>query len=99
MIADLGPREVVLTHRDGLLVLAEGQFHKAPFFPRELVGRSGRGDTTISAYMSKRLSASPAEATIWAAAVASLKMEAEGPFRRTIDEVDNLIRRKYTASS
>jgi len=99
MIADLGPSEVVLTHRDGLLVLAEGQFHEAPFFPRELVGRSGRGDTTISAYMSKRLTASPPEATIWAAAVASLKMEAEGPFRRDISEVQNLVRRKYTLNS
>jgi len=86
MIADLGPSEVVLTHRDGLLVLAEGQFHEAPFFPRELVGRSGRGDTTISAYMSKRLTASPPEATIWAAAVASLKMEAEGPRCRILSE-------------
>ena len=99
MIADQGPSEVVLTHRDGLLVLAEGQFHEAPFFPRELIGRSGRGDTTIAAYMSKRLTAPPSEATIWAAAVVSLKMEAEGPFRREIDEVENLISRKYTLNS
>ena len=96
MIADLGPTEIVLTHREGLLVLAGGRLHEAPFFPRELVGRSGRGDTTIAAYMSKRLAASPPEATIWAAAVVSLKMEAEGPFRREMDEVENLIREKYT---
>lgn len=94
-IADLGPSEVVLTHREGLLVYAEGQFHEAGFFPRELVGRSGRGDTTIGAYVAKRLSAPPAEAAIWAAAVASLKMEAEGPFHREIGEVEELIRRKY----
>jgi sugar/nucleoside kinase (ribokinase family) len=95
MIARLGPSEVVLTHRDGLLVLADGQFHQAGWFPRELVGRSGRGDTTIAAYVAKRLTAPPAEATIWAAAVASLKMEAEGPFRRDIGQVEDLIRRKY----
>ena len=95
MIADLGPGEVVLTHRHGLLVYAAGQFHEAPFFPRELVGRSGRGDTTIAAYMAKRLTASPAEATVWAAAVASLKMEAEGPFRRPISDVEDVIRREY----
>jgi sugar/nucleoside kinase (ribokinase family) len=99
MIADLGPSEVVLTHRNGLLVLADGMLHEAPFHPRELVGRSGRGDTTISAYMCKRLTASPAEATIWAAAVASLKMEAEGPFRREIGEVEDLISRKYKLNS
>lgn len=96
MIAGLGPSEVVLTHRDGLLVLADGQFHQAGWFPRKLVGRSGRGDTTIAAYVAKRLTAPPAEATIWAAAVASLKMEAEGPFRRDIAEVEDLIRGKYS---
>ena len=95
MIARLGPSEVVLTHRDGLLVLADGQFHQAGWFPRKLVGRSGRGDTTIAAYVAKRLTAPSAEATIWAAAVASLKMEAEGPFRRDISEVGGLIHRKY----
>ncbi len=96
MIADLGPGEVVLTHRDGLLVYADGQFHQAGWFPRKLVGRSGRGDTTISAYMARRLAAPPAEATVWAAAVASLKMEAEGPFRREIGEVEELIWREYS---
>jgi sugar/nucleoside kinase (ribokinase family) len=95
IISSLGPSEIVLTHRDGLLVLADGQFHQAGFYPRELVGRSGRGDTTIAAYLSRRLTASPAEATLWAAAVASLKMEAEGPFRREISAVEELLRRKY----
>lgn len=95
MIADLGPQEVVITHRNGVLVYADERFHEAGFFPAQLVGRSGRGDTCIASYVSKRLSASPAEAIIWAAAVTSLKMEAEGPFRREIDEVEDLIRRKY----
>ncbi len=96
MIADLGPSEVVLTHRDGVLVYAGGQFHEAGFFPNKLVGRSGRGDTCIAAYTAKRLTAPPAEATVWAAAVASLKMEAEGPFRREIGEVEDLMQRKYS---
>ena len=95
MIAGMGPEEIVLTHRDGLLVYAGGQFHEAGFFPRELVGRSGRGDTSVAAYVSRRLRASPAEATTWAAAVVSLKLEAEGPFRREIREVENLIGEKY----
>jgi len=99
MLAELGPQEIVLTHRHGLLVYAEGRFHEAGFFPVELVGRSGRGDTCLAAYTSKRLAASPAEATIWAAAVTSLKLEAEGPFRRNIGEVETLIRRRYSAPS
>jgi sugar/nucleoside kinase (ribokinase family) len=96
MIADLGPSEIVLTHRSGLLVYADGQFHEAGFFPKELVGRSGRGDTSVAAYVARRLTTSPAEATVWAAAVASLKLEAEGPFRREIGEVEDLIRTNYS---
>ena len=94
-IADLGPREILITHRNGLLVYTNGQFYEEGFFPKKLIGRSGRGDTCIAAYMSKRLNASPQDATIWAAAVTSLKMEAEGPFQRTIEEVNNLIQNKY----
>jgi sugar/nucleoside kinase (ribokinase family) len=94
-LADLGPAEIVLTHRHGLLVFADGESYEAGFFPAELVGRSGRGDTCLAAYVSRRLSAAPSEATIWAAAVTSLKMEAEGPFRREIQEVEELIRRRY----
>jgi len=95
LLAGLGPTEIVLTHRDGLLVLADGQFHEADFYPTELVGRSGRGDTCLAAYVSKRLTASPDQATIWAAALTSLKMEAEGPFRRDIGDVEQLIQQKY----
>jgi sugar/nucleoside kinase (ribokinase family) len=97
ILADMGPSEIVLTHRDGLLVYAEGRYHQAGFFPEKLAGRSGRGDTCIAAYMARRLAAPPAQATVWAAAVASLKMEAEGPFRRPISEVEDLIRARYTA--
>jgi sugar/nucleoside kinase (ribokinase family) len=92
---DLGPREVVITHRDGLLVYADGNFYEEKFLPKEIIGRSGRGDTCIASYTAKRLNASPKDATTWAAAVTSLKMEAEGPFQRTIEEVNNLIQNKY----
>jgi len=92
---DLGPKEVIITHREGLLVFADGKFYEEKFFPKEIIGRSGRGDTCIASYTAKRLSASPQEATTWAAAVTSLKMEAEGPFQRTMHEINNLIENKY----
>ncbi|TFG93280.1 MAG: hypothetical protein E4G71_00705 [Candidatus Atribacteria bacterium] len=92
---DLGPKEVIITHREGLLVLADGKFYEEKFLPKEIIGRSGRGDTCIASYSAKRLSASPQEATVWAAAVTSLKMEAEGPFQRTMQETNNLIDNKY----
>lgn len=96
-LAAWGPKEIVLTHRDGVLVFAGGQFHEAPFRPRKLVGRSGRGDTCIASYVAKRLSASPEMATLWAAAVTSLKMEAEGPIKRYMADVEDLIQREYGA--
>lgn len=96
-IAAWGPKEIVLTHRDGVLVLAEGEFFEAPFLPENLVGRSGRGDTCIASYTCKRLDATPREATIWAAAATSLKMEAEGPLKRTVADVQALIDRKYAS--
>ncbi len=97
VLAALGPEEIVLTHRNGLLVHARGEVFEAGFHPRELVGRSGRGDTCLAAYTARRLSHSPADATVWAAAATSLKMEAEGPFRRTTRDVEDLIRERYQA--
>jgi len=95
ILAAFGPQEVVVTHRGGVLVYAEGRFYQAPFFPREVKGRTGRGDTCTAAYLGKRLIAPPAEATVWAAALTSLKMEQGGPLRREISEVEALIRERY----
>lgn len=95
-LADMGPKEIVLTHRDGLLVYADGSFFETTFYPKELIGRSGRGDTCVSSYMAARLEKSPKEATIWAAAATSLKLEAEGPFKRNLSEIRELIDLKYS---
>ena len=87
ILAAHGPREIVLTHRDGLLVLADGKVHEARFTPRELRGRSGRGDTCLGSYMTWRLEADPAQAILWAAAATSLKLEKEGPLTATRAEI------------
>ena len=93
--ADMGPKEIVLTHRDGLLIYADGIYHEMGFYSARLDGRSGRGDTCIGTYVAMRLSKSPHESGIWAAAVTSLKMENLGPFNRSISEVEALIHEKY----
>ena len=80
-LAMIGPEEVLLTHARGALVLAEGEFHEAPFQPRELRGRTGRGDTCFASYVGFRLERPPREALQLAAAVTSLKLEQPGPFR------------------
>jgi sugar/nucleoside kinase (ribokinase family) len=95
-LASYGPREIVLTHKDGLLVLADGKTYERPFLPQPLRGRSGRGDTCVGSYLSRRLSADPSDATRWAAAVTTLKLEAEGPVRRERADVEALIRTRYS---
>jgi len=92
-LAAYGPKEVLLTHGGGVLVYHGGVIHEAPWAPEAVRGRSGRGDTCTSSYLSRRLSAPPEDAVVWAAAVTSLKLEAEGPFRRTVAEVQALYER------
>jgi sugar/nucleoside kinase (ribokinase family) len=97
--ADMGPQEIVLTHKDGLLIYAGGKFHELKFYPARLDGRSGRGDTCVGTYVAMRLSMAPHEAAMWAAAVTSLKMEDPGPFHRSIGEVEAFIQAKYNHGS
>jgi len=93
--AHLGAKEVLLTHKDGVLVYANGQFYQSGFYSSTMDGRSGRGDTCLGAYMAMRLTLDPCQAGIWAAAVTSLKMEKLGPFDRSIEDVRNLIEERY----
>ncbi len=97
--AALGPSEVVLTHKEGVLIYADGEFHDLPFFAARLDGRSGRGDTCLGTYVAMRSCNRPLQAGIWAAAVTSLKMETLGPFNRPLEEVEALIYGKYTQGS
>ncbi len=99
VFADMGPKEVVLTHKDGLLILANGQFHEFGFYPSCLDGRSGRGDTCIGTYVAMRLVKDPHAAGIWAAAVTSLKMEKLGPFDRPVSDVEAMIHARYNHGS
>jgi sugar/nucleoside kinase (ribokinase family) len=90
-LARYGPREVVLTQSSGVTVFAGGQIHRAPFAPRSLEGRTGRGDTCFATYLGRRLTGSPEEATWLAAAVTTLKQEKPGPWRGTRSDVDALL--------
>ena len=97
--AAIGAREIVLTHKDGVLIHASGEYYPLQFYPARLNGRSGRGDTCIGTYVGMRLTRAPREAGIWAAALTSLKMEKQGPFDRTRADVEELIHSKYNGSS
>ena len=86
-LASYGPREVVVTQSSGVTVYADGQVYEAPFTPRSLAGRTGRGDTCFAIYVGKRLSAPVEEACRFAAAVTTLKQEQPGPWRGTLADV------------
>jgi sugar/nucleoside kinase (ribokinase family) len=96
-LAAYGPREVIVTQSAGVTVYADGQIYEAPFTPRSLAGRTGRGDTCFATYVGKRLSASAEEACHFAAAVTTLKMERPGPFRGTLAEVEAMMAQQSPA--
>jgi sugar/nucleoside kinase (ribokinase family) len=90
-LAEYGPREIVLTQSSGVTVFADGEIYQAPFTPRSLAGRTGRGDTCFATYLGRRLTASPKEATRLAAAVTTLKQEQPGPWRGTLADAEALL--------
>ncbi|MDY7075942.1 MAG: PfkB family carbohydrate kinase [Chloroflexota bacterium] len=88
-LAAHGPpgNEVIVTQSSGVTVCAGGQIYEAPFTPRSLDGRTGRGDTCFATYVGKRLSAPVEEACRFAAAITTLKQEQPGPWRGTLEDV------------
>ena len=87
-IAGYGVEEVLVTHRGGVLVYADGAFHTGSFSPRQVLGRTGRGDTCFTTYCAVRATLDPGAAVRYAAAVTSLKMEVPGPFAGTPADVE-----------
>lgn len=90
-LAEYGPTEIVLTQSSGVTVYADGVVHTAPFTPRSLAGRTGRGDTCFATYLARRLLTSPAEACAWAGVVTTLKQEQPGPWRGTAADAAALL--------
>lgn len=90
-LADMGAKEIVLTHSSEVLAYAEGQIYQAKFTARNLSGRTGRGDTCFATYLTQRLRKGPEEALRYAAALTSLKMENPGPFRGNLKDIEALL--------
>lgn len=90
-LASLGPKEIVLTQSSGITAYAGGKFYSAPFTPRSLAGRTGRGDTCFSTYIAMRQSSDAATACRWAGVITSLKQEKPGPWRGTRAQVEKIL--------
>lgn len=87
IIKSWGCEEVLLTHNSEVLVFDGHNYYTCPYKARSLVGRTGRGDTTFSAYITERIHKGPKEAVNYAAALVSIKMETPGPFTGNREDV------------
>ena len=95
LLAEWGVKEVLLTLGSyGSVVYADGRFYDIPAYdPLNVVDATGCGDTYVMAYVYRRLLGDdPGQAGRFASAVASIKLEASGPFCGT--EADALARLK-----
>jgi len=95
MMFDWGAREIVITHNTEVIAYDGKKIYRAPLKPRNLSGRTGRGDTTFSAYITERQTTGIQEALTFSAAMVSLKMETPGPFRGSRADVLDYMRQFY----
>jgi len=95
MLFEWGAKEVMITYNKEVLIYDGGKYYICPLKPKNLIGRTGRGDTCFSAYITERLDKNIEEALLFASALVSLKMEVSGPFKRTRDEVEDYIKKYY----
>lgn len=95
ILGDWGAGEVMITHNTEVLVYREGKIYTQPLKPRNLSGRSGRGDTCFSTYITERLEKSIEQALLTAAALVSLKMENSGPFMGNRADVERYVKEFY----
>ena len=95
MLYDWGAREIMITHNTEVLIYDGKEIYTCPIKARNLSGRTGRGDTCFSGYITERLKKSIPDALLYATALVSLKMEKIGPFRGDRSDVDKYIMRFY----
>lgn len=90
-----GAREIMITHNTEAIVYDGDRFYASPLKPRNLTGRTGRGDTAFAGYLAKRLHNDIGSSLLYAAALVSLKMETPGPFMGAAADVEKYIEQFY----
>lgn len=86
--------EVIITlGSEGSLIYVDDTFYEIPAYaPHEVVDATGCGDTYSAGYLYQRtLGATPTEAGKFAAAMCTIKLEHNGPFNRSIDDIHEII--------
>jgi sugar/nucleoside kinase (ribokinase family) len=95
ILFEWGAKEVMITHYSEVIVYDGKNMYSCPLKPRNLSGRTGRGDTCFSAYITERIRKDKREALLYAAALVSLKIEIPGPFKGNRDDVVQYIKEFY----
>lgn len=98
-LARWGVKEVVVTLGSyGSLIYAEGKFHEIPAYqPHDVVDATGCGDTYSAGYLYCRAQdESYEEAGRFAAAMCTLKLEHNGPFDRSLSDLDEVMQSDAT---
>lgn len=93
-LAEWGVKEVCVTlGSEGSIILAEGKFYTIPAYkPREIVDATGCGDTYSAGYLWCRAQGMGYEESgKFAAAMCTLKLEHNGPFDRSIEDVKQVL--------
>lgn len=89
-----GVTEVIITlGSEGSLIYVDDTFYEIPAYaPHEVVDATGCGDTYSAGYLYQRtLGTTPTEAGKFAAAMCTIKLEHNGPFNRSIDDIHEII--------
>jgi len=95
IVESWGCPEVMITRSEGVLARVKGVNYYEKFSNNSVIGRTGRGDTTFAAYLSRRLDHDVSDSLQFAAALVSIKMETYGPFRGTLEDVYTRIKEKH----
>ena len=95
MLYDWGAKEILITHNTEVLAYDGKEMYTCPIRARNLSGRTGRGDTTFSAYYCERLTHSVSQALLYATATVSLKMEKSGPLICNRSDIERYIAELY----
>ena len=80
-IAEWGPKEILLTYRDGIILWTKGRTFEEKFGGWTLEGRTGRGDTCMAGYLVHR-HLGYESALKKTAEIATEKMKSPGPYKR-----------------
>lgn len=94
-LAEWGVKEVCVTLGSyGSIILADGKFYDIPAYePKDIVDATGCGDTYSAGYLwCRSQNMGIAESGRFAAAMCTLKLEHNGPFDRSIDDVRRVLK-------